>query len=340
MKFDFDYLFDRIYGGIIGQALGDAYAMPAYFRPEDTWSYYGGWINEFKPGPLDHPVHAGLEPGEITDDTQQAIFLVREILNCHQVTVEMTVNAILKWYKFIDGDNNPHVGPSSRRAIQSLLSGGDPYKTGEMGDTNGGAMRISPIGLINPGNIDQAIKDSVTVCTPTHATSVAISGGAAIASAVSAAIIPGSSLDSIISAGIGGANEGRKFGNTWLGANIARRIALAVEIARKEDDTYKKIINLYDIIGSTLATSEAVPAAFGIFALAEGDPMTCARYAAALSGDADTVAAMACAMAGSWKGIGSFPQEIVNTLEKVNGEYKFRKNAIELTKYVIENRIQ
>ncbi len=340
MNFDFDYLFEHIYGGIIGQALGDAYAMPAYFRPEDTWSYYGGWIKEFKPGPSDHLVHAGLKPGQITDDTQQAVFLIREILSTHQVSVEMTVNAILKWYKFIDGDNNPHVGPSSRRAIQSLLSGGDPYKTGEMGDTNGGAMRISPIGLINPGNIDQAIKDSVTVCTPTHATSVAISGGAAIASAVSAAIIPGSSLDSIISAGMKGANEGRRFGNTWLGANIARRINLAVEIVKKKGAVYDKIIDLYDIIGSTLATSEAVPAAFGIFTLAEGDPMTCARYAAALSGDADTVAAMACAIAGSWKGISSFPEKIKNTLEEVNSEYEFHKNALELTKYVLENRIK
>jgi hypothetical protein len=30
-------LYQAVLGGLMGQALGDAYAMPASLRPEDTW---------------------------------------------------------------------------------------------------------------------------------------------------------------------------------------------------------------------------------------------------------------------------------------------------------------
>jgi len=38
------YLYPHILGGLYGQALGDAWGMPASFRPEQTWSQYGGWL--------------------------------------------------------------------------------------------------------------------------------------------------------------------------------------------------------------------------------------------------------------------------------------------------------
>ncbi|NMB63136.1 MAG: hypothetical protein GYA18_12490 [Chloroflexi bacterium] len=333
---DSKYLFKHVYGGLIGQALGDAFAMPAYFRPQDTWDSYDGWINKFFPGPSDHPVHAGLEPGEVTDDTQQAMSIIKEILVTKKIDVNIAAKAITNWYDAIDGDNNAHVGPSTRKACSQLKSGIDPHESGVMGDTNGSAMRISPIGLINPGNIQQAILDTIVICTPTHFTSIAISGACAVASAVANAMLPHATIQSIIENGKIGADEGRKYGNVWLGASISKRIDLAIQIVEKENDVYEKIIDLYDIIGSTLSPSESVPSAFGIFALAEGDPMTCARYAAALSGDADTVAAMACAIAGAWKGIDSIPTDIKNTIEKVNKDYNFYETAKGIVQFIEE----
>lgn len=54
--------------------------------------------------------------------------------------------------------------------------------------------------------------------------------------------------------------------------------------------------------------------AFGILVLAGSDPLLCARYAATLSGDAGTVAAMACAIAGTWRGAGVFPEQLIAEL--------------------------
>ncbi len=53
---------NKILGGLYGQALGDAWGMPAYFTIDQTWEAYGGWITEFLSGPADHPVHFGLPP--------------------------------------------------------------------------------------------------------------------------------------------------------------------------------------------------------------------------------------------------------------------------------------
>jgi len=311
-------------GGLYGQALGDAFAMPAYLRPEVTWERYGGWIEGFLPGPPDHPVHHGLPAGRVTDDTEQAFSLAAEIIREGEVTVEGAARALITWYDAIDGDSTPYVGPSTRRAVQALKSGVDPRTTGLQGDTDGGAMRICPVGLIHPGDPEGAVLDTVSACMPSHFTDVAISGAAAIAGAIATALIPGTTLEDIIESGRICAVEGVKHGSPWLGASIPRRIDAASQIASKSSPVLERIIDLYDLIGSTLATSEAVPCAFGILLLAKGDVMLCAKYSAALSGDADTVGAMACAMAGAWKGAMVFPGAIIEKITSANPELDFQ----------------
>lgn len=322
-----DQLYERILGGLYGQALGDAFAMPAYLRPEVTRERYGGWIEEFLPGPPDHPVHYDLPAGRVTDDTEQAFALAREMIEAGEVTVEVAAKALVRWYDAIDGDSTPYVGPSTRRAVQALKAGADPLTTGTRGDTDGGAMRISPVGLIHPGDPAGAVLDTAKACTPSHFTDVAISGAAAVAGAIAVALIPESSLEDVLNAARECAVEGQKHGSPWLGASVPRRIDAAVRIAKDSIPIFERIVNLYDLIGSTLATSEAVPSAFGILMLAEGDIMLCAKYAAALSGDADTVGAMACAIAGAWGGAEVFPTEAVDRLKSANPELDFEKIA-------------
>jgi ADP-ribosylglycohydrolase len=329
-------LYEHILGGLLGQAFGDAFAMPALLHPEDTWKRYGGWLSGFHPGPVGHPAHEGLPAARITDDTEQAFALAASIIREGGVTVEGAARALLAWYQAVDGDSAPFVGPSTRRACQALKHGVDPGETGLTGDTNGGAMRICPVGLIHPGDPAAAVRDAATACRPSHFTDVAVSAAAAVAGAIAAALKPGITLEEILEAGRRAAAEGRALGSPWFGASIPRKIDLALDLVRgadpaDTDDLISRIRDLYDLVGSTLAAADAVPSAFGILALAEGDPLLCARYAAALSGDADTVAAMACAIAGAWKGAGAFPQQIIAELRRANPELDFEGIARSLT---------
>jgi ADP-ribosylglycohydrolase len=304
--------------------------MPALLTPDQTWERYGGWIDRFYPGAEDHPVHAGLPPGRITDDTEQAFRLAESILEDGGVTVEGTVRAVLRWYDQVGGESCPYIGPSTRRAVAQLRSGVEPRVSGLHGDTNGAAMRVSVVGLIHPGDVAGAARDAALQATPTHNTDVAMSGAAAVAGAVATALRPGATLDDILRAGIEAAELGRRLGPTYMGASVARRIELAVGIARHLDDPRARIQELYDTVGSTLAISESVPAAFGVLAMAGGDPLQTAIYAAALAGDADTVGAMACAIAGAWRGIDAFPAAVVATLRSANPELNFEATARQL----------
>ncbi len=308
-------LTEKILGGLYGQALGDAWGMPAYFDIDHTWQAYGGWITELKPGPADHAVHFGLPAGRITDDSEQAFSLARSFIAHGGVSLEAAVEAIIDWYDRVGGDSSPYVGPSTRRGVQALKRGDDPHTTGTWGDTNGAPMRISPVGLLHPGDPTGAIDDAITVCIPTHNTNVAISGACAVAAAVAVALRLDASLDAMIAAGVMGAELGRKHGRAWLGPSAARRITMAVEIARGPGDPLSRLRTIYNEIGTSLSVPETIGAAFGVLAMAEGDPRQTAIYAANLSGDADTVGAIACAMAGAYSGISAFPPEVVAQLD-------------------------
>ncbi len=321
----------NIQGGLFGQALGDAWAMPALLNLEDTWAMYGGWITTFHPAPDSHPIHHGLPAGKITDDTEQAASLAEAIIQDGKVTVEGTARAVMSWYERVGGDACPYVGPSTRRAVHAIRAGVDLAVSGRFGDTNGASMRVSPVGLIHPGQVKAAAEDACMSCVPTHNTDVAMSGAAAVAGAIAAAMVPGASLDDIIAAGKLGADIGRSYAdNHWTGASVVRRIDLAVEIARSGKPVMERIHDLYDLIGATLAITESVPAAFGVLVLADGDPVQTAVYGAALSGDADTVTAMACAIAGAWKGIDAVPPEMIETLRAANPEIDFDRLAVGL----------
>jgi ADP-ribosylglycohydrolase len=197
-------------------------------------------------------------------------------------------------------------------------------------------MRICPVGLIHPNNPAAAIQEAAEACRPSHFTDVAVSAAAAVAGAVAAALRPGIGLEEIIEVGRRSAEEGRALGSPWFGASIPRRIDLALDLVRPADpekpgELLSCIRDLYDLVGSTLAAADSVPCAFAILRLAQGDPFLCASYAAALSGDADTIGAMACAIAGAWKGAAAFPDELIATLRRTNPELDFEGLAHGLT---------
>jgi ADP-ribosylglycohydrolase len=222
--------------------------------------------------------------------------------------------------------------------VRAIQNGEDLHSTGRQGDTNGAAMRVASVGLIHPGDLEGAVHDAHISCIPTHNTDVAISGAAAIAGAIATAMRAGVTLDEIIAAGIKAAEMGRALGPHWMGASISKRIPIAVEIARSSSkNEYERLNEIYDIIGTSLSMTESVPAAFGVLTLANGDPQQTAIYAAALSGDADTIGAMACAIAGTWKGITVIPFQFILQLRKKNPEFDFDETAAGLLR-VIQSR--
>jgi ADP-ribosylglycohydrolase len=102
----------------------------------------------------------------------------------------------------------------------------------------------------------------------------------------------------------------------WVAAaDVASRIRWSVSLGEPSDAS-GSLEAIALLIGTSLATQESVPAAFGILATFPQDAWAAVTAAASLSDDSGTVAAMVGAIAGATGG--SFPADAIATVESVN----------------------
>ena len=121
-----EQLKSRVLGCLYGQALGDAWGMPAHLDIDTTWQAYGGWIEQFYPGPDGHPAHEGFPAARITDDSEQAFSLARAFIDAGGVTLEAAIEAI------IDAAKTDKIGDG--KIFVSDISQAIRIRTGETGD--------------------------------------------------------------------------------------------------------------------------------------------------------------------------------------------------------------
>ena len=311
-------LVDRIAGGLWGVAYGDAMGMPGELWSRRQLLEHFGEIDRFLPGPDGHFVVDGFVAGQVTDDTQQTEVLAQVIVEGGgRVDAERYATRLVEWADRVGAREGNFLGPSSARALQAIRDGRPLAESGAAGDTNGAAMRIVPVGLLVPAaRLDDLVAQVVEACRPTHFTDVAISGACLVAAAVSAAI-DAEAFDDVTGPALEAARRGRSHGNPVMGASVARRAELAVEIARRHGPTGDMLAELYDVVGAGVATTEAAPAALGIALAAGGDAATSARLAANLGGDTDTIGAMATGICGAFTGLRRFPADDLDVLRRV-----------------------
>jgi ADP-ribosylglycohydrolase len=308
---------DRARGALYGLAIGDALGMPTQMlsRREivDRW---GSLLTGFEAAPDDHPIAAGMPAGAVTDDTEQAVLLGRLLVDGQgRVGPRELAAALLGWERDMAARGSLDLlGPSTKRALQAVQDGTPPAAAGSYGDTNGAAMRITPVGLATAAEPGSALVDRVQQASlVTHNTSIALAGAAAVAAAVSAGV-DGADVATAIAAGIAAARLGAQRGHWTAGADVAARIDWAVNlVAGAQPDRAAEVI--YTLVGTSLATQESVPAAFAVLSAVPGDPWQACLLAASLGGDSDTIAAMAGAIGGACHGLAAFPPDAIETMD-------------------------
>lgn len=300
-------------------AIGDALGMPTEFLTLDQIAENYGWVDSFVK-PMEWHPHTCLDPGSVTDDTAQALAIARAYSNDGTLSVENVSRELVKWAEAVPETKlNSFIGPSTKKALQAIRDGSDPEESGITGKTNGGAMRVAPVGIIRHGDPNRAVEDAYTSCIPTHNTTIAVAGSAAVAAAIAVAMIEDVSLEDVIDAGKIGAIAGRKHGAWAWGTRLEARIDLAVSLVQKAEDESTALANLYNYVGVDFLVAESVATAFGIVLLSGGDPMKACRLGANIGGDSDTVAAIAGAICGAYKDIHSIDRQLLEVVEAVNG---------------------
>ncbi len=322
--------YDKILGSLTAAAIGDAMGAPVESRPvylirEENNGYVFDYKDMNRPDlpPAEFPL------GVISDDFSISHAHAVRYAENGGIDSESTIKAINDWIddpkytKF----SSRFIGPTTMIGLSKLNGTYVPDWPEELPCnqrtiTNGGAMKSWVCGLFNPGNLDKAINDALTMCIITHDNIIALSAAAAVSAAVAQAMCD-TTLDKIIEAGVYGARVGmdkaKVIARHAAGASVEKRIHLAVEIGIKYSNDFEKcIIEMSDLIGTGLFANEAVPSAFGFLAATGGDPMETIFRAINAGNDTDTVACIAGSMAGAFKGIDAIPSHHLPFLEKAN----------------------
>lgn len=320
-------MLDRALGALYGAALGDALGMPTQtLSPEEIRSTYGD-VSDFIAPADGHPVSHGLPAAAITDDTEQTILLIERLLASPDHFDEQAwARSLIDWEVSVrERGLLDLLGPSTKRALNALVSGAAPNETGRFGDTNGAAMRIAPVGIatwLEP--LPQLLDQVEATCRVTHNTASAIAAAGAVAAAISAGV-DGATVDEMCHSALAAARQGEMRGFGQDSVDIAQRIDLALSLADGPDEieVHRRIATE---IGTDVAARESVPAAFGLFKLARGDAWTAGLLSANVGGDTDTIGAIAAGMCGAFSGLSALPRDKIDTLVAVNG-LKFEDHA-------------
>ena len=169
---------DRILGAFYGQALGDAFGMPSELWPQSRVIEHFGWIDSFLDGPQENEAARYFKAGQFTDDTSMAIALADAIIECQgQVDSLVIAGRILAWAEAFGAFEKNVLGPSSKVALKAIKAGEPIADIPNLGETNGAAMRVMPLGCLLPtDDFDKFYAEIAAACAPTHKSDISTAG--------------------------------------------------------------------------------------------------------------------------------------------------------------------
>lgn len=297
---------------------GDAMGMPTEFMTrKEIIEKFDGWVtclidtNESK-------LHKDLKTGSVTDDSEENLFLLEEYEKAGKVTVEATVNGLLKWVSETDAIEKKYIGPSALKSLNDIKRGVSPYESGKRGTTCGGLMRTPCAFLCAPNQTEDELAVNILRCLlPTHNTSEAMEAAGAYGFALRSAF-HGSCFEEIIEAAMRGGERLVEFVEAINSAPSSRARIREIIIKSREMEESQLMDWLHEVLGNGLSSADVCGAVFGAFAMAGGDVFKAICMGASMGGDTDTIAALAGALSAAFVGNHNIPGKILETVKCVN----------------------
>ena len=261
--------------------------------------------------------HSDLLPWEVTDDTEQNLWLLRRYLKDGKVTIENTVDALVAWIRGTGAVEKKYIGPSSLAALESIMQGKDPHTTGLNGTTCGGIMRVPAAvwaSILLRQDLDECIYNALV---PTHNTSVAMESAYAYAYALRAAI-EGRPKADVLEQAVSGCRTGlTKAPWVWASAGLLPRLEYLrkLDLPSWKDEDLKSF--MYGVLGTGLPSYET-SAAVAALCLHTSSPVKALFLAAETGGDTDTIAALACSLIAMMNTKEELPKDISSVLLEHN----------------------
>ena len=347
-------LFGKVYGCIVGGAIGDAMGIPVeMMHYEDIEAQFGKVTTfvkrqkkiraerpfyetiklDWRPFPKWegwHPYGAwGDEPGTYTDDMRFRLLAYQAIIEkggritgrdfAHQLfKYGMNTLGVTKFGTTYNWD-----GPQAEWAF--------PW-----GNYYGGMSSLDRIGPLSSSGRAFSHWDApggiINACDPASAAQ----DGSVTAVAVAEAMKPDATPDSVVGAVLDHPE--------CLTGNLSRqfmgRLSALLDEAVKCKDVFELRRPFYDkfLVPFGVGTAlEMIPFALAAFLVAKGDPKMTIIGAVNVGRDADTIACTAGEIAGAFAGYDAIPADWAETVQKVNPEPDMTNVARQLTDVIAKN---
>lgn len=301
---------DRFRGSILGLAIGDALGHPTEFVSNlgairARWPPSG--VTGFEPAGK-HP------PGTFTDDTQMAIAVARALCRAgHQdldTLMTVTGEEFVAWSR--SPENNRAPGGTCLAGCRNLARGVPWREAGVRGSKGcGAAMRAAPVGLYHAHDVAALARVAAAQSALTHAHPTGVASGVAAAAAV-AHIVRAGTLDGIFAF----VREVVERATPALLVDVGcdprlvetpglREMLDALDRAEAVVD--READDVCALLGGAWVGEESVACALWCVVRARGDFAATVLRAANTSGDSDSIACIAGAVAGALGGVGAIP---------------------------------
>jgi ADP-ribosylglycohydrolase len=309
-RYDVDYR-DKFRGAMVGTGIGDALGRPAEGMYPQSIAMEWGYLEDYIPwdGWTSGP------KGTLTDDTELALCIAQSLVETGEFDPGDLAERFRTWYPVGRG-----IGSATWAACDRLERGTPWFQSGSASAGNGAAMRAAPLGLAAPFDMDELRRISAWSTVITHASPTAVASTVVMAYSVAYLVhtAPGSlDLDQLLS-GIDRSLE--RLDDPEL---PNRRRAGSTTLRQRIHDVFdmrdQSLEDIFAVTHNGAFVLEALPAAIAAFVVNTEDPQRVITEAVNGGFDADTVGAMAGALAGAYHGYSAFPGRLTDELEFVSG---------------------
>lgn len=320
-------LFNKIYGALAGSAVGDALGGPV-----EGWSYTDiervhNRVEKLLPYEKEPSYHGPFQTdaGAYTDDTRLLKILCEACLYRQGPPSRGDVKKVIA-ERFYSSKSELERGFLEEYAMKAIYGVEKEAFGGQA--TNGGIMAVAPMGLVVPCNPYRAYEktfEALFFCTGYARTATAIA-----AAMISAAMIPGITVDSIVSAGLDASRsyKSTKEGSIWTSWEMYGEVAQksenllinAVKLAREYMDVNSIKEELFETVTQEFFADGAETLAIGtaMFVASDGNFREAVLGAVNYGRDNDSSASLSGALSGAYQGVEAIDRDWLERVESVN----------------------
>lgn len=343
-------LFKKVYGCMLGGAIGDALGGPVeHMSPEEIREAYGGNLDRYVPyrRPPAHHAHFGEGDriGAYTDDTRLKHVFCETIFHAggKPRVGDLKHTLAKKYHNAPDDMYEGFIEEYYMKAVwgrDKIVFGGEP--------TNGALMANSPLGLITACHPHEAYQLGFDLAFLTDGYAKGCS--ALMVAAIAEAMRPEPSVQGVIAAARQAhiqfmrRREGDHWQNTeWRYDPTISFLDKALEIARDKRDVFAIREPLMELLEWGHLFSEAVHTlvvALSMFVASEGNFKQSIVGAIMYGRDKDSYASIVGALAGAFHGLDVIPDEWIHPVIDGNPEVDMKDYALRLTELILKEQQQ